>query len=151
VKRNLLAGTIVFIATVGTAGVASAGGPYGPPSPPPPPSGGYGPPAPGGSSIDCLCTRAVVFYGPTAPWGTIRVRAPGVRVYGTPVVVPTGRIDIQGPPVYVDAPPIHIQAPQIYLHRPEVFVRPSTVTVAPPEIHFTGCAEGERCEPAPRP
>jgi hypothetical protein len=93
----------------------------------------------------------VVFYGPTAPWGTIRVRAPGVRVYGTPVVVPTGRIDIQGPPVYVDAPPIHIQAPQIYLHRPEVFVRPSSVTVAPPEIHFTGCAEGERCEPAPRP
>jgi hypothetical protein len=146
VKRNLLAGMIVLIATVGTAGIASARDPYGPP-PPPPPGGGYG----GGSSIDCLCTRAVVFYGPTAPWGDIRVRAPGVRVYGTPVVVPTGRIDIQGPPVYVDAPPIHIQAPQIYLHRPDVFVRPSTVTVAPPEIHFTGCAEGERCEPAPRP
>lgn len=147
VKDKLFAGALVLLASAGIAGAAGAD-PYGPP--PPPPGGGYGPPPPV-SPTDCLCTRAVVFYGPTAPYGDIRVRAPGVRVYGTPVVVPSGRIDIQGPPVYVDAPPIHIEAPQIYLHRPEVYVRPSTVTVEPPEIHFTGCAAGETCEPAPHP
>ena len=148
--RNKIIAGVVFALAVGAAGVASAADPYGPP--PPPPGGGYGPPpppGPGPGSIDCLCTRAVVFYGPTSSWGDIRVRAPGVRVYGTPVEVATGRIDIQGPPVYVDAPPIHIQAPQIYLQRPQVYVRPSTVTVDAPEIHFSGCAEGERCEPAP--
>lgn len=152
-KQKLIAGLFVLAAATAIAGAANAdpyGTPYGAPTPPPPPpsGGGYGG---GGTSIDCLCTRAVVFYGPTAPWPDIRIRAPGVRVYGTPVVVASGRIDIQGPPVYVDAPPIHIQAPQIYLHRPEVYVRPSTVTVEPPEVHFSGCAEGERCEPAPRP
>ena len=146
-KEKLIAGLIVVAAAAGAAGFASAD-PYGPP--PPPPGGGYGPPPPG-PGPDCLCTRVVVFYGPTAPWGDIHVRAPGVRVYGTPVVVPSGRIDIEGPPVYVDAPPIHIEAPQIYLHRPQVYVRPSTVTVEPPEVHFTGCADGERCEPAPAP
>jgi hypothetical protein len=115
---------------------------YSPPAPPP----SY----PSGPSIDCLCTRAVVFYGATSGWGDINAQAPGVRVYGEPVLVPSGRIDIQGPPVYVDAPPIRIAAPQIYLHRPEVHVRPSAVTVDAPEIHFTGCADGSRCEPAPR-
>lgn len=115
--------------------------PSGYPPPPPPPSGPAG--------IDCLCTRAVVFYGPTSGYGDITVAAPGVRVIGEPVVVPSGRIDIQGPPVYVDAPPVRVAAPQIYLHRPEVFVRPSAVTVEAPEIHFTGCADGVRCEPAP--
>jgi hypothetical protein len=113
--------------------------PYPTPAPYPPPA-----------SIDCLCTRAVLFYGPTSGYGNITVSSPGVRVYGEPVVVPSGRIDIQGPPVYVDAPPIRIAAPQIYLHRPEVHVRPSAVTVDAPEIHFTGCADGSRCEPAPR-
>jgi hypothetical protein len=123
-----------------------------PPVPPPP---SYPPaprppsPPPGPPADDCLCTRPVVFYGPTTGWGDIRVSAPGVRVYGEPVVVPSGRIDIQGPPVYVDAPPVRVAAPQIYLHRPEVFVRPSAVTVEAPQIHFTGCADGVRCEPAP--
>lgn len=119
-------------------------------SPAPPPQG-YPPPPPppGPTGIDCLCTRAVAFYGPTSGYGDITVAAPGVRVIGEPVVVPSGRIDIQGPPVYVDAPPVRVAAPQIYLHRPEVFVRPSAVTVEAPEIHFTGCADGVRCEPAP--
>lgn len=148
-KHRLIAGLFVLAATA-SAGAALAHDPYGPP--PPSPGGGYGPPPPPPPPpVDCLCTHTAVFYTPTPPYGDIRVRAPGVRVYGTPVVIPAGRIDIQGPPVYVDAPPIHIQAPQIYLHRPEVFVRPSTVTVEPPEVHFTGCADGERCEPAPRP
>ncbi|WP_297508818.1 hypothetical protein [uncultured Caulobacter sp.] len=121
--------------------------PY-PPAPPPP----VYPPAPPPSipSVDCLCTRSVVFYGPTSGYGDITVSAPGVRVYGEPVVVPSGRIDIKGPPVYVDAPPVRVAAPQIYLHRPEVYVRPSAVTVEAPEVHFTGCADGVRCEPAPR-
>jgi len=142
VKHSLIAGLSILVLSA-VAGVASAHDPYGPP---PPSGGGYGPP-PG--PIDCLCTSLETFYVPTAPWADIRVRAPGVRVYGTPVVVPSGRIDIQGPPVYVDAPPIRIAAPQIYLHRPEVYVRPSTVTVEPPEVHFSGCETGERCEPAP--
>lgn len=117
---------------------------------PAPPPQGYPPPPPSGpTGIDCLCTRAVAFYGPTSGYGDINVSAPGVRVIGEPVVVPSGRIDIQGPPVYVDAPPVRVAAPQIYLHRPEVFVRPSAVTVEAPEIHFTGCADGVRCEPAP--
>ncbi|AAK24412.1 hypothetical protein EIB18_12925 [Caulobacter vibrioides] len=123
-----------------------------PPVPPPP---SYPPaprppsPPPGPPVDDCLCTRPVVFYGPTTGWGDIRVAAPGVRVFGEPVVVPSGRIDIQGPPVYVDAPPVRVAAPQIYLHRPEVHVRPSAVTVEAPQIHFSGCADGVRCEPAP--
>ncbi|MDP1630785.1 MAG: hypothetical protein Q8L66_05135 [Caulobacter sp.] len=137
-KRTLISGLFALVA-VTTAGAANAGGSHDP----------YGPPPPSGPPADCLCTRSVVFYGPTAPYGNINVRAPGVRVYGTPISVPTGRIDIQGPPVYVDAPPIHIQAPQIYLQRPQVYVRPSNVTVDPPEIHFVGCADGERCEPVP--
>lgn len=143
-KEKIVAGLIAFAAVAGVAGVAAAD-PYGPP--PPPSGGGYGPPPPGGPA-DCVCTRVVTFYGPPSTYGNITVRAPGVRVYGAPVVVPSGRIDIQGPPVYVDAPPIRVQAPQIYLHRPDVYVRPSSVTVEPPEIHFTGCDEGERCEPA---
>lgn len=89
-----------------------------PPVPPPP---SYPPaprppsPPPGPPVDDCLCTRPVVFYGPTTGWGDIRVAAPGVRVFGEPVVVPSGRIDIQGPPVYVDAPPVRVAAPQIDL------------------------------------
>ena len=135
-KLKLAAGLLAVLGASAVVGSASAAEGYrhpGPPSPPP--------------SIDCLCTRAVVFYGPTSSYGDIRVSAPGVRVSGEPVVVPSGRIDIQGPPVYVDAPPIRIAAPQIYLHRPEVHVRPSAVTVDAPEIHFTGCADGVRCEP----
>ena len=100
-KNKIIAG-VVFVLASAAAGGAFASDPYGPP--PPPPGGGGGPPPPPPSSIDCLCTRAVVFYGPTSSWGDIRVRAPGVRVYGAPVEVATGRIDIQGPPVYVDAP-----------------------------------------------
>ncbi len=65
-----------------------------------------------------------------------------------PVTIPSGRIDIQGPPIYVEAPPIRIQAPQIYLHAPDVHVRPADVTVEPPEIHFTGCEDGRDCERA---
>ena len=97
---------------------------------------------------DCLCDREVVFYRPGTGWGNITVRSPGVRVYGRPVYVASGRIDIQGPPVYVDAPPVRIAAPQIYLHRPQVYVRPSDVTVEPPQIHYTGCEDGSDCKPA---
>ena len=139
-RHKLISGMIALLATA--SATAAFAEPYGPP---PPPGGGYGPP-PG---VDCLCTRVVVFYGPVGPPADIHVRAPGVRVYGPPVEVPGARIDIQGPPVYVDAPPIHIQAPQIYLQRPQVYVRPSTVTVDAPDVHFSGCAEGDHCEPAP--
>jgi hypothetical protein len=62
-------------------------------------------------------------------------------------VIDSGRIDIQGPPIYVEAPPIRIRAPQIYLRAPEVHVRPSDVTVEPPEIHFSGCEGLIECEP----
>jgi hypothetical protein len=131
---KVVAGLLAIVTASAVAGVANAAEGYGHPSPTP--------------SIDCLCTKAVIFYGTTSSYGDIRVAAPGVRVYGEPVFVPSGRIDIQGPPVYVDAPPIRIAAPQIYLHRPEVHVRPSAVTVDAPEIHFTGCADGVRCEPS---
>lgn len=138
-KLKLAAGLLAMLSASAVVGSATAAEDYRRPSPPMPPS-----PLP---AIDCLCTRAVLFYGPTTSYGDIRVSAPGVRVYGEPVVVPSGRIDIQGPPVYVDAPPIRIAAPQIYLHRPEVHVRPSAVTVDAPEIHFTGCPDGVRCAP----
>ena len=97
----------------------------------------------------CLCDKEAVFYRPTGPWADIRVQSPGVRVYGRPVCVASGRIDIQGPPVYVDAPPVRIAAPQIYLHRPQVYVRPSEVTVEPPQIHYSGCEDGTTCAPLP--
>jgi len=134
-KYKAVAGLLAIMTAGALAGVANAAEGYRHPGPGPAPS------------IDCLCTRAVTFYGPTSSYGDIRVSAPGVRVYGEPIFIPSGRIDIQGPPVYVDAPPIRIAAPQIYLHRPEVHVRPSAVTVDAPEIHFTGCADGVRCEP----
>ncbi|PHY12432.1 hypothetical protein CSW58_12650 [Caulobacter sp. B11] len=41
-----------------------------------------------------------------------------MRVYGRPITIASGRVDIQGPPVYVEAPPIRIAAPQIYLQPP---------------------------------
>lgn len=161
--QKLLVGALALVAADLTANAAWADGPssyYAPrPRPParsyppaPPPSYPAPPPMPPSPppSVDCLCTRPVVFYGASSGYGDISVAAPGVRVYGEPVVIPSGRIDIQGPPVYVDAPPVRVAAPQIYLHRPEVYVRPSAVTVEAPEIHFTGCAEGARCEPAPR-
>lgn len=125
--------------------------PYYPPAPRPPAQPLGPPPTPAAAPpvADCLCTRPVVFYGPTPGYGDITVAAPGVRVYGEPVVVPSGRIDIQAPPVYVDAPPVRVAAPQIYLHRPEVHVRPSTVTVEAPQVHFADCPDGARCEAAP--
>jgi hypothetical protein len=154
-KQKVLAGAMTMVvAALSVSGAVAADRRHYPPPysttpyPPPPPAYPAPPPGPG-PSVDCLCTRSVVFYGPTSGYGDISVAAPGVRVYGEPVVVPSGRIDIQGPPVYVDAPPVRVAAPQIYLHRPEVFVRPSAVTVEAPEIHFTGCPDGTRCEPAP--
>src|SRR3990167_10761067 len=104
VKDKLFAGALVLLATASIAGAASAD-PYGPP--PPPPGGGYGPPPPPSYSADCLCTRAVVFYGPTAPYGDIRVRAPRARGYGSPIAVPAGPLEIPGPPPPVGAPPAH--------------------------------------------
>ena len=90
----------------------------------------------------CACQHEAIFYQPVAPWHVSRPGGPGVRVYGRPVVIPSGRVDIQGPPVWVEAPPIRIAAPQIYLHAPDVHVRPSEVTVEPPEVHYVGCEDG---------
>lgn len=159
--QKLLVGAMTVV-VVGMSFSAAAAGDRRSYTPPPPPSytgtasygAGYPPPPPAYSHpglppVDCLCTRTVSFYGVTPGYGDIRVNAPGVRVYGEPVVIPSGRIDIQGPPVYVEAPPVRVAAPQIYLHRPEVIVRPSAVTVEAPEIHYGACAEGSRCEPAP--
>jgi len=136
-----------------TAGAASAQDRYSYASPASPsPAPGHGchetPHTPGD---DCLCDREVTFYVQPGGWNTINVRAPGVRVYGRPITIASGRVDIQGPPVYVEAPPIRIAAPQIYLHRPEVIVRPSQVTVEPPQIHFTGCEDGRPCAPGAGP
>lgn len=96
----------------------------------------------------CVCDHYADFYGPVAPWRVSLPGGPGIRVRGRPVVIPSGRVDIQGPPIYVEAPPIRIQAPQIYLHAPDVHVRPSDVTVEPPEIHYVGCPDGQPCRPA---
>ena len=96
----------------------------------------------------CVCDPYADFYGPVAPWRVSLPGGPGIRVRGRPVVIPSGRVDIQGPPIYVEAPPIRIQAPQIYLHAPDVHVRPSDVTVEPPEIHYVGCPDGQPCRPA---
>jgi hypothetical protein len=141
-KYILLAGMGVLLATAGTAGSASAQDRYG--SPPPPPCRDGGPRD--GSGV-CLCDYEATFYRPSAPWHTVSAGGPGVRIYGRPVTIESGRVDIQGPPIYVEAPPIRIRAPQIYLHAPEVHVRPSDVTVEPPEIHFEGCPDGSSCEP----
>lgn len=95
----------------------------------------------------CACQHEAVFYHPVAPWNVSVSGGPGVRVYGRPMYVPSGRVDIQAPPVWVEAPPIRIAAPQIYLRAPDVHVRPSEVTVEPPQIHYVGC-EGGACPPA---
>ena len=95
----------------------------------------------------CTCQHEADFYRPVQPWSVSYSGGPGIRIYGRPVLVPSGRIDIQAPPVWVDAPPIRIAAPQIYLRAPDVHVRPSEVTVEPPEIHYVGCASGG-CPPA---
>ncbi|NQE63119.1 hypothetical protein [Caulobacter sp. RHG1] len=152
--QKVLVGAMTIIVAGMSFGAAVAGDRRYTPPPPPSYGAGYPPPPPAYSHpglppVDCLCTRNVSFYGVTPGYGDIRVNAPGVRVYGEPVVIPSGRIDIQGPPVYVEAPPVRVAAPQIYLHRPEVVVRPSAVTVEAPEIHYGACAEGSRCEPAP--
>lgn len=99
----------------------------------------------------CVCDHYADFYAPVAPWNLTRSGGPGVRVRGRPMVIPSGRVDIQGPPIYVEAPPIRIEAPQIYLHAPEVHVRPSEVTVEPPEIHYVGCPDNRPCEQPSRP
>lgn len=137
-KHLLLASMGVLLASAGTAGAQDR---YG--SPPPPCRDG----GPRDSVGVCLCDYEATFYRPSAPWHHVRAGGPGIRIFGRPVHIESGRIDIQGPPIYVEAPPIRIAAPQIYLHAPEVHVRPSDVTVEPPEVHFKGCEDGRSCEP----
>jgi len=149
-KHALIAGLGLLLATAGAAGAQERYSYASPASPSPGPGHGCHE-APHTPGDDCVCDREVTFYVQPGGWNDIRVRAPGVRVYGRPITIASGRVDIQGPPVYVEAPPIRIAAPQIYLHRPEVIVRPSNVTVEPPQIHFTGCDDGGACAPSGSP
>lgn len=140
----------LILAAAATALLASAGSAvaqdrYGTRPPPPPPTGC--PDHDHHPGDGCPCEREVTFYNPSTPWSVTRSGGPGIRIYSRPVVIQSGRVDIQSPPIWVEAPPIRIAPTQIYLHAPDVHVRPSDVTVDPPEIHFEGCEGGTVCNP----
>jgi hypothetical protein len=139
-KRSVILAFATLLASAGAASAQQYAGP-----PPAPWHGCAETPHPDGGP--CGCSVEGVFYRPGLSWSVKHAGGPGVRVYSRPVYVPSGRIDIEGPPIWVEAPPVRVAPTQIYLHPPVVHVRPSDVTVEPPQVNFVPCAEGEACKP----